>query len=111
MPRKLPIAEDYGRGLFEEVRKDLPELDQAWPELNRALFWYCVAEERSRKRKSGGRMTDYWLVSIFGTYWAFGGPNFDYVAEQITARPPKDDKLTALTLAVALYYQNGRLRA
>jgi hypothetical protein len=109
--RKLPIAEDYGRGLSEEIRKDLPELVQAWPELNRALFWYCVAEERLRKRKSGERLTDYWLVSIFGSYWAFGGPDFDYVAEQITGRPLKDDKLTALTLAVALYYQNGRLRA
>lgn len=109
--RKLPNAEDYGCGLFEEIRKDLPKLVQAWPELNRALFWYCVAEERSRKRKSGERLTDYWLVLIFGSYWAFGAPDFDYVAEQVTGRPLKDDKLTALTLAVALYYQNGRLRA
>lgn len=109
--RKLPIAEDYGRGLFEEIRKDLPELVQAWPELNRVLFWYCVAEERARKRKSGERLTDYWLVSIFGSYWAFGAPDFDYVGDQIAGRPLTDDKLTALTLAVALYYQNGRPRA
>lgn len=109
--RKLPIAEDYGRGLFEEIRKDLPELVQAWPELNRALFWYCVAEERTRKRKSGERLTDYWLVSIFGSYWAFGARDFDYVVDQIASRPLTDDRLTALTLAVALYYQNGKPRA
>jgi hypothetical protein len=110
--RKLPIAEDYGRGLFEEIRKELPELVRGWPELNRALFWYCVAEERARrKRKNGERLTDYWLVSIFGAYWAFGSPDFDYVVEQIAGRPLTDDKLTALTLAVALYYQNDRPRA
>ena len=110
--RKLPIAEDYGRGPSEETRKALPELVRAWPELNRALFWYCVTQERARRnRKDGERLTDYWHASIFGAYWAFDGSDFDYVVGQIAARPLTDDKLVALTLAVSLHYQNGRPRA
>ncbi|WP_292675304.1 hypothetical protein [Mesorhizobium sp.] len=110
--RKLPIAEDYGRGLFEEVRNELPQLVREWPQINRALFWNCVAEERARrKRKNGERLTDYWHVSIFGAYWAFDGSDFDYIIEQIAGRPLTDDKLVSLTLAVSLYQQNGRPRA
>jgi hypothetical protein len=110
--RKLPIAEDYGRGVFEEIRNELPQLVRGWPELNRALFWHCVAEERARrKRKNSERLTDYWHVSIFGSYWAFDGSDFDYMRDQIVARPLLDDKLVALTLTFSLYQQNGRLRA
>lgn len=110
--RKLPIAEDYDRAVFEEVRNDLPQLVRSWPELNRALFWNCVVEERARrKRKNGERLTDYWHVSIFGSYWAFDGSDFDYMCDQIVTRPLLDDKLVALTAAFALYQQNGRPRA
>lgn len=110
--RKLPIAEDYDRAVFEEVRNDLPQLVRSWPELNRALFWNCVVEERARrKRKNGERLTDYWHVSIFGSYWAFDGSDFDYMCDQIVTRPLLEDKLVALTAAFALYQQNGRPRA
>lgn len=110
--RKLPIAEDYGRGVFEEIRNELPQLVRGWPELNRALFWHHVAEERTRReRKIGERLTDYWHVSIFSSYWAFDGSDFDYIRNQIVARRLLDDKLVALTLAFALYQQNGQLRA
>ena len=72
IPWQLPIAEDYGHGLFEEIRKDLPEKVREWPELNRALFWYSIAKERARRmRVNGERLTDYWYASIFGAYWAF----------------------------------------
>lgn len=110
--RKLPIAEDYGRSLFEEIRNELPQLVRAWSQLNRAVFWHCVAEERARrKRNNGERLTDYWHVSIFGAYWAFDSSDFDYMIEQINGRRLKDDKFVALTLAVSLYQQNGRPRA
>jgi hypothetical protein len=109
--RKLPIAEHYEGRAFEEVRNELPQLVREWPELNRALFWNCVAEERARrKRKNGERLTDCWHVSIFGAYWAFDGADFDYTIEQIAVRPQTDDKLVALTLAFRIYRQNGRPR-
>jgi len=110
--RKLPIAEDYGLSVFEEIRNDLPQLVRGWPELNRALFWHCVAEERARrKRKNGERLVDHWPVLVFASYSAFDDSDFDYVCEQIADRPLLDDKRVALTLAFALYRQNGRLRA
>lgn len=110
--RKLPIAEDYGSGVFEEIRNELPQLIRGWPELNRVLFWHCVTEERTRrKRKDGERLTDYWHVSIFGSYWAFDGSDFDYILNEIVTRRLLDDKLVALSLAFALYQRNGRLRA
>ncbi len=110
--RQLPLAEDYGRELFEEVRKELPEMIKAWPELNRALFWHCVADERARlKRTNGGRLTDYWHASIFGAYWGFDASGFDAMCQDIADQPLKDDSLVALTLAFALYQQNGKPRA
>jgi hypothetical protein len=109
--RQLPIAEDYGRGLFEEIRKELPEKVRAWPELNRALFWHSIAEERARRlRINGDRLTDYSHASIFGGYWAFDASDFDDMCLQIVERPLTDDKLVALTLAFTLYRQNGRPR-
>lgn len=109
--RKLPIAEDYTRTAFEEIRHKLAQLVQAWPELNRALFWNCVAEERTRReRQNGERLADCWRVSPFGAYWAFDGSDFDYTIEQIAVRPLMDDTLIALTLAFRIYRQHGRPR-
>ncbi|MCL4849628.1 MAG: hypothetical protein KJ066_24010 [Acidobacteria bacterium] len=110
--RKLPITEDCGRGVFEEIRNELPQLVREWPKLNRALFWNCVAEERvSRKHKNSERLTDYWHVSRFGAYWSFDGSDFDYMIEQLAARPLMDDKLVALSLAFNIHQRNGRRRA
>ncbi|HDR9159253.1 TPA: hypothetical protein QDB05_005829 [Burkholderia vietnamiensis] len=109
--RKLPIAETYGESTSDGRHNELPQLVQGWPTLNRGLFWHSVGEERvQRERKNDGRLIDYWHVSIFGTFWAFDGSDFDYMCGEIAARPLLDDKLVALTLAFALYQQNGRLR-
>ncbi|WP_342065494.1 hypothetical protein [Achromobacter kerstersii] len=107
--RKLPIAEDYGCSVFKGARNELPESVRQWPELNRALFWHSVMEERARRKlKSGERLTDYWHVSIFRTYWAFDSSDFDYMSDEIVIRPLLDDQLVALSLAFTLYQQNGR---
>ncbi|UIF89101.1 hypothetical protein [Cupriavidus sp. UYPR2.512] len=109
--RMLPIAEAYGRGEYEGGRKALSKLVRGWPALNRALFWYSIAEERARRKRNGGeRLTDYWQAPIFGAYWAFDGSDFDYISDQIVARPLLDDKLVALTLAFTLYNQNDHPR-
>jgi hypothetical protein len=110
--RQLPIAVKYGRDLFEEIRRELPEKVRAWSELNRALFWHSIAEERMRvMRINGNRLTDHWHASIFGAYWAFDASDFDDMCLQIVERPLTDDKLVALTLAFTLYQQVGRPRA
>ena len=110
--RQLPIAEKYRPDLFEEIRGELPEKVQAWSELNRALFWHSIAEERARRmRINGDRLTDYSRASIFGAYWAFDASDFDDICVQVVERPLTDEKLVALTLAFALYQRNGRPRA
>jgi hypothetical protein len=106
--RQLPIAEDYGRGLFEEIRRELSEKVPAWSELNRTLFWHSIAEERARRmRINGDRLTDYWHASIFGAYWAFDASDFDDMCLQIVERPLTNDKLVVLTLAFTLYQRTG----
>lgn len=110
--RKLSIAKDYGRSTFEGESNELRQQVRGWPALNRGLFWHSIAEERARlKRKNGERLTNYWHVSTFGTYWTFDGSDFDYMRDEIAARPLLDDKLVALSLAFTLYQQNGHLRA
>ncbi|CUI99652.1 NACHT domain-containing protein [Achromobacter ruhlandii] len=107
--RKLPTAEDYGGSAFESVRNELPKLVRQWPDLNRALFWHSVMEERAwRKRESGERLTNYWQASIFHSYWAFDSSDFDYMSDEIVTRPLLDDQLVALSLAFTLYQRNGR---
>jgi hypothetical protein len=107
--RKLPIAEEYGDHEFRDLRGDLPKRVAEWPALNHALFWQDVAETRAgRDVKKGERLTDYWQVGIFGRFWTFGADSFDTICEDIATRPLLDDKLVALTLAFAIYRENGR---
>ena len=110
--RMMPIAQDYWRDNFAEVRKDMPELIRGRPELNHALFWQCVAEERiARHRAKEERLIDYWHISILGAYWGFDQLDFNIFCEDIAQRPLLDDRLVALTLAFQLYRQSGRPRA
>jgi hypothetical protein len=109
--RLLPIASDYGRSHFEEIRKDLPNLVQGWAELNHVLFWHSVEQERAwREGKKDQRLVDWWHVSIFGRYWAFGPDSFDAIAVDIETQPLLDDRLVALTLAFGLFVAGKRPR-
>jgi len=107
--RLLPIASRYGRNHFEEIRKDLADLVRGWAELNYALFWHSVAQERAwRERQKGLRLIDWWHVSILGSYWDFDPASFDAIARDITDRPLLDDRLVALSLAFHLFVLGNR---
>lgn len=107
--RLLPIVRDYGCRRFEDMRKDLPDLVQGWSELNHALFWHSVEQERTwREDKQEQRLVDWWYVSIFGRYWAFGPDSFDAISADIEGRSLLDDRLVALTLAFNLYVTGKR---
>lgn len=109
--RLLPIASDYGRSHFENIRKDLPDLVRGWAELNYALFWHSVTQERAwRERKKDQRLIVWWHVSIFGSYWGFDPASFDAIARDITDRPLLDDRLVALSLAFQLFVLGKRPR-
>jgi hypothetical protein len=107
--RLLPTAKSYRRDLFEEIRRELPEKVRAWSELNRALFWHSIVEERARRlHRNGDRLTDYWHASTLGAYWGFDASGLDDMYLQIVERPLTDDKLVALSLAFELYQRDGR---
>lgn len=109
--RLLPIASAYSRDNFEDIRRDLPCLVQGWRELNYALFWHSVVQERSwREREKDQRLIDWWHVSIFGRYWDFEAASFDAIATDIADRPLLDDRLIALTLAFSLFVAAERPR-
>lgn len=110
--RNFTVAREYGADRLSEVKAEFSQLVPAWPELNRALFWFEV--QRSREavdKKRGERLTDYWRASIFGSFWQFDEGDFEYVAEGITRQPLLDDKLVALSLAFNLYRAANRPRA
>ena len=106
---KFSTLRGYGSNEMTEVKTDVSKLVPAWQELNRALFWFEV--QRSREaidKKRGERLTDFWQVSIFGSFWRFEEGDFEYVAEEISRRTLLDDKLVALSLAFNLYKTANR---
>lgn len=109
--RLLPIVRDYGYRHFEDMRKDLPDLVQGWPELNHALFWHSVEQERTwREDEQEQRLVDWRHVSIFGHYWSFGPDSFEEISADMEGRPLLDDRLVGLTLAFSLYVTGKRPR-
>jgi hypothetical protein len=109
---KLSAAHGYGIDDLAEVKTEFSKLVPAWKDLNRALFWFEV--QRSREaidKKSGERLTEYWRVSIFGSFWRFEKDDFEYVAEEISRQAILDDRLVALSLAFNLYRAANRPRS
>jgi len=110
---KIKAAQGYGLDTdIREVRAEFAKLVPAWPELNRALFWFEVGRSRAAlDKKRNERLTDFWQASIFGSFTQFGPEDIDYVAQQIEDQPVLDDKLVALSLAFNLYRRMDRQRA
>jgi hypothetical protein len=96
---------------FRNIKVEFASLVPNWPELNDASLWHDVAATRRVvTRKKAARLTDYWQAQIFGAFWKFDATDFDRVCYWIQSRPEQDDKLVALTLAFAIYAQNGQRR-
>lgn len=97
---------------FGDYRNEKIELAPqvvAWPELNRALFWFAVAKTRIQRSAKRGddRLTDY-RYAMYNCSCAFDVSDFEYAVAQITSQPEVDDKLVALSLAFWLYTSRGR---
>jgi hypothetical protein len=109
---KFKAAQGYGLDSdTRTVRAEFAKLVPAWPELNRALFWFEIHRSRAAlEKKQNERLTDFWHASIFGSFVQFGPEDIDYVAQQIADQPLLDDKLIALSLAFNLYRQMRRPR-
>ena len=106
---KLSTADDYMDYRTPDFVGQFSKIVPAWPELNRALFWFGV--ERARKtidKAHGERLTKFWQIIIFNQFWVFKVSDFDYLAEEIVRRDFIDDKLIALSLAIEGYKAAGR---
>lgn len=109
--QKLPSAQHYRDWDLREIRSKIPTLVPAWPELNHALFWYEVGQARRfRLKRKKERVTDFWQVSVFGSYWQFGPDDFERVLADVSGRSLPDDRRVALSVAFRLYVQAQRPR-
>ncbi|HWP68654.1 MAG TPA: hypothetical protein VN437_05080, partial [Rectinemataceae bacterium] len=98
---KLAIARRSGIGSYDETKFQFSTLVPAWPELNRASFWFEVGKARDG-------LTEFWQV--YDSFCQFEKSDFEYAVEQIAERSLLDEKLLALSLAFYSYVKGGRDR-
>lgn len=105
----LPSMADYSDHELRDIRADMIKAIGEFPALNQALFWHAVGETRARyDALKGERLTDYWPVGSLRAYWSFKSDSFNAICDDVVSRPLVDDRLVALTLAFAIYRENGR---
>lgn len=109
--RKLVAATTYQSDELHGDKTAFATLVPAWPDLNRALFWFDVEQTRIGIEKKAERLTDWWRASIFGALWRFEEADFEYAAGEIAVQAELDDRLVALSLAFEIYRRHGRPRA
>jgi hypothetical protein len=110
--RKCSVMRDQGSNDLLEVKTEFSKLVPAWPELNRAFFWFEVQKKREALDKQRGeRLTDFWVAGAWRALWKFEISDFNYVAEEISHQTFLDDKLVALSQAIHLYKAANRPRA
>lgn len=108
---KLASGNRFDQTEFFEPPLNYTNAVRGWDELNKAAFWFSVAESRARaERGAEGRVTTHGSASAFGGYWGFGIEHFEYFAEQIQKQELQDNKLVALAVAFGLYLDGGRPR-
>ena len=109
---KLVLAQGYLKYGVGDAMSVFSKLVPAWPELNRALFWFGVGRARKAiSKKDNNRLTNYWQAPVLHSFWRFEVDDFEYVADEIPSRDFIDDKLVALSLAFNLYVKAERPRA
>lgn len=107
--RKVPILNLYDPIEFTGAKLELGELVAGWSELNLALFWHLIEDERAwLDREQGARLTDWLNVSTWRSYVTFSVQDVELILSEVRNRPFIDDKLVALSLAFRLYVDAGR---
>lgn len=109
---KFSAMRGYGSNELSKVKAEFSKLVPAWQELNRSLFWFEVQKAREvTDKKRGERLTDFWRVSLFKSFWQFEEGDFEYIAKEISCKTLLDDRLVALSLAFNLYSAANRPRS
>lgn len=106
--RLLPVAAEFGEQDLKELLPDLGKAVTEWPDLNHTVFWHNVEVARVDRAVAGERTTAFWQAGMFGHFWMFGADQFDSACYDINTKCLPDDRLVALTLAFAIYRENGR---
>lgn len=110
MLRRLSLTDTGHDAGVDRAYRDLPGAVRSWPQLNHQLFWLSVAEARAERSPDEGPLVDWWNISNYGAYWAFGADDFERIVEDVASRDLADDRHVALSLAFRLYSENGRPR-
>jgi hypothetical protein len=108
--RKFRVAREWGDD-FRDIKVGFGQSVPEWQSLNDASFWHGITETRKVVSRKGARLTDYWQANVFGAFWKFTKEDFDLVCEWIGSRTDLDDRLVAVTLAFAIYHENGTPKA
>ena len=109
MLMQAPIAQILQVNDSREDRARLHEHVPVWHELNDALFWRSVEDERhSFEGENQGKLLSLWLVQGMFRYWNFGTERFLDVIGFIGTRDHLGDQLVALSLAHQLFVSADR---
>jgi hypothetical protein len=94
---------------LRDVKVEFGKLIPAWPELNRATFWYDIHKTRQSTFyiRQKLRLISFWQASGLA-HWDFGVDDFDYAADAIRTSHHQDDRQVALTLAFDIYVKGDR---
>ena len=107
--RKCSVMRGHGSNDLPEVKTEFSKLVPAWPELNRALFWFEVQRSReANDKKHEERGTDIWAAGAWRALWKFEISDFNYVTEEMSRQTFVDDRLVALSLAFHIYKAANR---
>jgi hypothetical protein len=107
--RLLMATERAERNHSSEEGPTLFELVRANTELNRALFWADLAEQRQNGRNDGDNPTRFWQVFNHGaTLWQIGPPDLDWLFDDLAQRSRKEDKRIALSGIVSVLLHEKR---
>jgi hypothetical protein len=108
--RLLMAAERAERNHSSDEGPTIFELVRANTDLNRALFWADVGEQRQHGRSRNENPIRFWQVFIHGeTFWHIGQPDLSWLMDDLIHRPREEDKRIALSAIVSVLLQEKRL--
>lgn len=91
-----------------DIKGALTTLVPAWPDLNDALFWWCIAKCRAQQARRGQSLKDDWPAECSWHFWAFDADSFPRVLGWVRQRPLEDDQLVALARAYRIFNEHDK---
>ncbi|WP_299187625.1 hypothetical protein [uncultured Psychrobacter sp.] len=98
----------YREVRFDACETNLQHILPQWTELNDALYWYSIEDERTRMSSADQSrpLNSDFLLFYRDNYWRFETSDFSRVLAYVGSRTLDDDKLVALGNAYRIYHQS-----